>query len=431
MTSAARLLASLEHAGAAVRFGLVGDLGRIRREKRAKGWAYYIDFRPYGRVWSHRGIRLADEATSRRVLEQIRGKVADGRALEEVLAEYLPVQAKPNLVRTRLERWLEVRRRETAAGSLSPRYLTELERLAGAEGYFAFFDDFSIHEISYGTLEDFSLWLGDRGLSPKSRRNYLAAFQAFLKWLYRRGDIARMPEVPLPKADEHQPHILSIGAQDRVLAEIPEPERGVFLAMAHLGLRPGEARALQVADYHDGWLSVDKAVKGKSVGAPVRGTKSGKAKRLPASEALQRWLAAYVDPRDRLRQRPLFPNPRTGRMWAHKSLQRVWREAVEAASLPPISLYEGTKHSMATDAIRRGVSERHLQRFLGHASVESTRRYARLADNAMLEVLRPSEGDHRQATDKDSATEAEKSRDVAGGPSWIRTRDHPVMSRLL
>jgi len=53
-----------------------------------------------------------------------------------------------------------------------------------------------------------------------------------------------------------------------------------------------------------------------------------------------------------------------------------------------IGLYEGTKHSFATDAIRRGVPERHLQRFLRHASVTSTRRYARLADSAMLEALR-------------------------------------------
>ncbi len=118
-------------------------------------------------------------------------------------------------------------------------------------------------------------------------------------------------------------------------------------------------------------------------------------------------------------------------MWAHKSLQRVWRAAVEAAGLPPISLYEGTKHSMATDAIRRGVSERHLQRFLDHASVESTRRYARLTDNAMLEVLRPMDAPHRQATDKCSRTKTEQDRDVERGPSWIRTRDHPVMSRVL
>ena len=71
-----------------------------------------------------------------------------------------------------------------------------------------------------------------------------------------------------------------------------------------------------------------------------------------------------------------------------KALATVWNRAVERAGLPHIGLYEGTKHTMATDAIRRGVPERHLQRFLGHASVESTRRYARLADNALLEVLR-------------------------------------------
>jgi integrase len=38
---------------------------------------------------------------------------------------------------------------------------------------------------------------------------------------------------------------------------------------------------------------------------------------------------------------------------------------------------------------RVAVPERALQRFLGHASVQSTRRYARLADNALIEVLRP------------------------------------------
>jgi hypothetical protein len=88
--------------------------------------------------------------------------------------------------------------------------------------------------------------------------------------------------------------------------------------------------------------------------------------------------------------------------------------------MPGISLYEGTKHSFATDAIRRGVPERHLQTFLGHASIESTRRYARLADNALLEVLRPSK---KRASDKPSRDEAEQIRRLRRGPSWIRTRD--------
>jgi integrase len=105
---------------------------------------------------------------------------------------------------------------------------------------------------------------------------------------------------------------------------------------------------------------VSKAAKSKSVSAEIRGTKTGKIKRLPVSEELADWIERRVDRAGRLTGAPLFPNPRTGRVWAHKSLQRVWNDAVEAAGLPHVSLYEGTKHTMATDAIRRGVPERHL-----------------------------------------------------------------------
>jgi hypothetical protein len=89
--------------------------------------------------------------------------------------------------------------------------------------------------------------------------------------------------------------------------------------------------------------------------------------------------------------------------------------------LPRISLYEGTKHSMATDAIRRGVPERYLQRFLGHKNMQSTRRYAHLADNALIEVLRPSKTPWRQAGDNNAATDPEQDQDVSGGPSRTRT----------
>jgi hypothetical protein len=41
------------------------------------------------------------------------------------------------------------------------------------------------------------------------------------------------------------------------------------------------------------------------------------------------------------------------------------------------------------DAVRRGVSERALQTFLGHTDVRSTRRYARLSAAALVSVLRP------------------------------------------
>jgi hypothetical protein len=78
------------------------------------------------------------------------------------------------------------------------------------------------------------------------------------------------------------------------------------------------------------------------------------------------------------------PTPPTDGSIPGSALQARWSAALEAAGMPDISLYEGTKHSFATDAIRRGVPARHLQTFLGHASIESARRYACLAENAAL-----------------------------------------------
>lgn len=424
MASLARLLASPAAAAPAVRWALVAKLGRIRSRTRGDDGAreFYLDFRPVGRVWSHRGIRITDEPTAQRLLERIRDEVAEGVPLEMVLARYQPTGSPTTLVPTWLARWLELRRREMAGGSLSPNFVRELERLAAPGGHFSFFDRISIHEVTYGVLEDWSLWLADRKQSPKSRRNFLGYMRSFLRWLELRGEIPKAPRVPPVRVEEHEPRILSITDQDAVVAHIPDEDRGIFLALAHLGLRPGEARALTVADYRDGWLFVDKAAKSKSVGAEIRGTKTGKPKRLPVSQELADWIERHVDPAGRFSRKPLFPNPRTGRIWPHKALQRVWAAALEAADLPHVSLYEGTKHTMATDAIRRGVPERHLQRFLGHASVQSTRRYARLADNALIEVLRPPKPGWRQPGDKGPRIELKKLRGVTGGPSWIRRR---------
>lgn len=144
----------------------MGELGKIRR--RRGGREFFLDFRPYGRVWSNRGIRITDEDTARRLLEQIRGRVAEqNKPLDEILAAYLPVHAKPNLVPRWIERWLDVKRREVAGKTLSLRYVRELEHHAAPGGYFSFFDAVSIHELTYGVLEDWLAWLGDR---PKTRK---------------------------------------------------------------------------------------------------------------------------------------------------------------------------------------------------------------------------------------------------------------------
>lgn len=64
--SAARLLATPMAAAPAIRSALVAKLGRIRSRSRGHDGAreFHLDFRPIGRVWSNRGIRISDEGTA-------------------------------------------------------------------------------------------------------------------------------------------------------------------------------------------------------------------------------------------------------------------------------------------------------------------------------------------------------------------------------
>jgi integrase len=81
-------------------------------------------------------------------------------------------------------------------------------------------------------------------------------------------------------------------------------------------------------------------------------------------------------------------NPRTGRRWSHWALRESWLAGCKAAGLPPVPLYEGTKHSFATEALAQGHSIDTLQRYLGHKDRRSTERYAKIQDAALVEIVR-------------------------------------------
>ncbi len=413
----------------------MGDFGAVRRHKDGR---IYVELPKAGggerRIWSQPvpGGRMPwTEESANRALELVRSRIAQGATVDEAMAIFLPSGHAINLVLARAEHWLAVKQREAEAGDRSPTYVRELARYLAPDGHFSWWAGRSIHEVSYAALEDWSHWLADRGLSPKTRWNILAAFRSFLGWLYRREEIRELPrEYPWPKPPERTPAPLSARTQDEILDAIPDDRRGISLAMALMGLRPGEAVALDVADYHDGWLTVSKARKGDRLDSPIRSTKTGKVKRLPVPQVLQEWIAEHVEREGRLRAEPLFTVPWSGRgirprgRWSGTSLRRTWIEACDQVGVK-VSLYAGTKHTFATDAAARGVSERALQTFLGHADVRSTRRYARMADGALLEVLRPPRGADgaRGAKAPENPLQI---RGVGGGGGGNRTRRRAV-----
>lgn len=381
-----------------IRWSVARSVGRIYLHKRtaAGGERWIVDLRPNGRITSipdpvtGRPVPLSSRFFAEQVLESIRAAFVAGKTIEQACAAFMRSRSPANMVPTRVAAWLVRRRAACAAGDIGPGYVRELERYARAPGYFPWWNDATIWEISFGTLEDWSLAMAEQGLGANTRRKVLQGLRSFLADLVRRGELERVPEFPRIPVDEYVPRTTTLEVQDQIVGAIAEDRRGAFLA-ARLGVRPGEARALEVTDYDfaTGTLTIRAAMKGQSAGAPRRSTKERNVRRIIVDGELAAWIAQHVDRRSALAGAPLFVNPAArhdaGR-WIGSALRREWNRAAAKIGVR-VSMYEGTKHTTATEALRSGRRLEEIQHALGHRDRRSTERYARLADVARVEDL--------------------------------------------
>jgi integrase len=262
----------------------------------------------------------------------------------------------------------------------------------GAGAHFSYWYGKSIWEIDTAGIEEWSYWLADKGLSPKSRRNVLAGFHSFLGWIADQRQAFEVPRFPWPEAQERLPNILSREIQAKVLEAIREPKRGIFLALADLMLRPGEARVLRLRDWVGDEIRVERAAKDRLVRGVIRGPKKATGvKTLPVSPRLGRWLEEHVSVKRRLADPdgPLFSNPDGKRegWWSETALRRVWALACERAGVTGVGLYEGTKHSTATHLKGQGADDRLLASIMGHRDPRSVEKYAKVQGKAIKSAL--------------------------------------------
>ena len=73
----------------------------------------------------------------------------------------------------------------------------------------------------------------------------------------------------------------------------------------------------------------------------------------------------------------------------HKNkLNRIWNKVLKELGLQPIKLYEGTRHSFASQAVNREVPLNLIGDFLGHSNYDINKRYAKINVNGLKNVLR-------------------------------------------
>ena len=319
------------------------------------------------------------------VLKAIEIAVASGSPLEDAIAPYLG-RPRGKQIQAAFKRFVLHIEDGVAAGDRSAKTAYEYRRILKTE--LPWWKKRTLDELDLAALEDWDRSLVARGLGPKSRKNYLGAMHAACNWLARRGELKSVPPFPRIEVPEHLPNIISPDLVDLILSQIEESQRGPYLVAARMGLRPGEVRALDVSDITRSepiWkLDVCKAVQGPKSAAKIGPTKNRRERILPIHPEVREWMEAHVDFAGRLTREPLFKGPVSGKRLSHDQFYDVWQRV--RSGITTASLYEGTKHSFASDALESGIELDRIRKFLGHSDPRSTEKYAKLSDKS-LEVF--------------------------------------------
>lgn len=239
--------------------------------------------------------------------------------------------------------------------------------------------------VTAAQVDAFMLSLAEAGWLPSSRKTAGSALRRFGRWLVEAGKVLRDPaaDLHLPEPDEEPlpPAPLSEEQVAAVFATVGRSSVVDLRIRLHLemlyscALRNSEAVALDVAD-----LDLDERT------VLVRDGKGGKSRILPMLASTLHAAADYLALRRELLCGPdhgalllASSGKRTPKWWMQDHLHKL--SATIGFRVFPHLL----RHSIAVHLLRRGADIRHIQQFLGHEDLETTKVYLRLVPGQLRE----------------------------------------------
>lgn len=214
-----------------------------------------------------------------------------------------------------------------------------------------------------------------RELAPASKGNRLSA----LLFLYRRtlGRPEQVSFIKLPRQRSALPEVLSQDEVHGLLNAIRQPRyQALAMVMYGAGLRVTEAVSLTVSDI-DGARGVIRVCHGKG----------DRAREAKLSPVLYEWLRTYW-----ARARPPLPYlfaDASGELPCQRTVRRALLKAAQEAKLKKRVTPHVLRHSFATHLLEAGTDLRVVGALLGHASLKSTARYARVTEKLVRQTPSP------------------------------------------
>ena len=210
----------------------------------------------------------------------------------------------------------------------------------------------------------------ESGMKPSGVNSYCRVLNSYCHWLHGGAETkcsgaCKHPKVP--RLTEEQ-NIMPTYSEAQIKALLkwkpscPTQKRLhlLVLLMLDTGCRISEAIGVRVADIDEDNLLVTLTGKGR------------KQRRVPISVELRRALYRHITAADLQAEDSLFDMDRNN---ARRSVKRLCKRLGFAA---PARTLHSFRHTFAVNYLRRGGGTFHLQKALGHTTLEMTRRYSNL-----------------------------------------------------
>ncbi|HVN17453.1 MAG TPA: tyrosine-type recombinase/integrase [Dongiaceae bacterium] len=225
-----------------------------------------------------------------------------------------------------------------------------------------------VEEPTEANLKDFVFRMREKNLKPTSCNNRIRAVNAYLKWSSSPLKIPRLKE-PMKVLPAFAPMDIKRFMTWKPRTPGERRLQVLVLLLADTGVRVGEALGLKWSDID--WDSLLLLVRGKG----------GKERRIPFSFELRKYLWRF-----RHEHQLLFCTRHGTELGRRDVLRDTKRLCRKLGIQVPERTMHAFRHSFAVNYLRRGGSVFHLQKCLGHTSLEMTRRYANLMTEDLQKI---------------------------------------------
>jgi integrase/recombinase XerD len=230
-------------------------------------------------------------------------------------------------------------------------------------------------------LRRFQLHQTETGMQPPSVNSAVSALRFFFTVTLDRPDLAR--RLTVVRQPRKLPAVLSTEEVALLLDAAPGPKYKAALATAYgAGLRVSEVAALKVGDV-DSERMLLRVEQGK-------GRKDRHAMLSPQLlELLRAWWREGQRLGAMLPQGWLFPGRNPVDPLSTRQLNRAVHAAAEAAGIRKRVTPHTLRHSFATHLLEQDIDIRVIQVLLGHAKLDTTALYTRVANTTIRTVTSP------------------------------------------